>query len=377
MEVSFLVNTITDWNEPPRARHQVTTELAKKHKVIFINANKTGLPGFKIKQEKENLLILYPRFPIYYKIRYRFPVLNELYQRWLFTYLRKRFPEYQMINFDFTASILHKYFSSYIYYCNDNFSITSKLLNSYFVYKYQELCEKKVASHASFCISTSEIIKEKLEQLNSRVYEIPLGGPDIKEYGIAAPFMPGKGPGGKIRLALVGFIRNANTSADVINDLLRTNLFEVNLIGPVEPEVLKQITHRENLKMLGILKGQALYETLNAMEVAIAPYHFNRLDYGGTPNKLLVYLSLGKPTVVTYLKAIKKERYEENIVYFVDKQEDFAGTVLKAYSLNSETLMRKRMAFAQENSWAKRVETFLKIYKHHFDSNPYKPINSV
>lgn len=375
MEAGFLINTITDWSEPPRARHQVTFELAKRHKVIYISVNKIGLPGFQIKQEKENLSVLYPSFPISYKIRYRIPVLNELYQIWLFSYLKRKFADHQMINFDFSATLVNHYFPDYIYYCNDNFSRISKRINNYFIYKYHEKCEKSVASNAAFCITTSEILKEKLEQFNSNVYEIPLGGPDIKEYGIA-PGISGREPGDKIRLGLVGFIKNSNTSADVINDLLNSKQFEINLIGPVDPELLRQIHHQEDVRQLGVLTGKPLYEALNRIDVAIAPYHFNKLDYGGTPNKLLVYLSLGKPTVVTYLKAIKKERYEEGIVYFVERKEDFVDTVLKAYSVNSESLMRKRIAFASENSWAKRVDNLLKIYDDHFGTNQYKPVKN-
>jgi hypothetical protein len=365
MNVNFIINTITDWSEPPRARHQVSLELSKKHKVIFINANKIGFPKFELKEEKNNLLILTPYFPLNYKIRYRLPILNEIYQIWLFKQLLRKYPNYQIINFDFSASLIHKFFSGFIYYCNDNFTRISKRLNHYFIYKYHTKCEEKVAKKAAFCVATSGILKEKLEAFNPRVYEIPLGGPKISDYGIKTPFITSKAPGEKIKLGLVGFIKNSNTSADVINELLQTGEFEINLIGPVDPKLLENIASKDNLKLLGTLVEHELYETLNKVDVAIAPYHFNKLDYGGTPNKLLIYLSLGKPTVVTYLKAIKKERYDKDIVYFVENKDDFVHTVMRAYQSNNEKLMQQRIAFAEENSWEKRVETLISLYKKH------------
>lgn len=369
MEVKFLINTITDWSEPPRARHQVTLELSKKHKVIFINANKVGFPGLRLKEEKNNLQILTPVFPVNFKIRYRLPIINEIYQIWLFSQLRRKYPNYQIINFDFSASLIHKYYSTFIYYCNDNFTRISKRLNNYFIYKYHEKCEKKVAQKAAFCVTTSGILKEKLEEFNSRVYEIPLGGPNVKDYGIKVPVLSQKAPGEKITLGLVGFIKNTNTSAEVINSLLNTGKVEVNLIGPVDPKLLENIESKENVNLLGVLVEKELYDTLNKVDVAIAPYHFNKLDYGGTPNKLLIYLSLGKPTVVTYLKAINKERYDKDVVYFVENKNEFVDTVMNAFARNNEQLMHKRIAFAEANSWEKRVETLLSLYKKHLVYN--------
>ncbi|HEX3008277.1 MAG TPA: hypothetical protein VHO90_11765, partial [Bacteroidales bacterium] len=307
MEERFLINTITDWSEPPRARHQVTSELSKKYKVVFVNANYVGLPRLKKKVERENLTILYPTFPVNFKIRYRIPIVNELYQRWLFKKLAKEYPGYQMINFDFSASLIHKYFDKVIYYCNDNFTRISKRINPYFIYKYHERCEEKVATKALFCIATSGILKEKLQAFNPKSFEIPLGGPDMKEFGIKVPLI--KPSGGKIKLGLVGFIRDSNTSAEILNDLLNTGKFEISLIGPIDPVLLSKIEKKEDLKLLGILIEKALYQALNKVDIAIAPYHFNKLDFGTTPNKLLIYLALGKPAVVTHLKAINTHRY--------------------------------------------------------------------
>ena len=117
-DYKFIVNTITNWNEPPRARHQVTSELSQLFKTVFVSANQIGIPKIKISQENHNLSVVFPFFPINTKIRYRIPLLNELYQYWLFSQLKKKFPEYSIINFDFTVTSMGFVISSYSYKSN-------------------------------------------------------------------------------------------------------------------------------------------------------------------------------------------------------------------------------------------------------------------
>ena len=51
---NFLINTCTDWREPPRARHQVAHALSVNHHVVFISANRLGFPGLRTLRESEN-----------------------------------------------------------------------------------------------------------------------------------------------------------------------------------------------------------------------------------------------------------------------------------------------------------------------------------
>ncbi|HEX3007076.1 MAG TPA: hypothetical protein VHO90_05615, partial [Bacteroidales bacterium] len=79
--------------------------------------------------------------------------------------------------------------------------------------------------------------------------------------------------------------------------------------------------------------------------------------------KLLIYLALGKPAVVTHLKAINTHRYDKDVVYFVEEKGDFVNTVQRAYHENSEELMKKRIAFAENHTWEHRMNAFLAIYR--------------
>ncbi len=71
--MKFIINTFTHWDEPPRARHQVAFALAKNHTVVFVAANKIGIPAVKTTPVQNNLTLVQPRFFVGNKIRYRIP----------------------------------------------------------------------------------------------------------------------------------------------------------------------------------------------------------------------------------------------------------------------------------------------------------------
>ena len=137
MDITYLINTVTPWNEPPRARHQLATALAKDNRVVFVARNQLGWPKVRTSELKTNLALVVPYFPVDYRLRWRLPIINEGYQNWLYTRLVNQYgdKETRVINFDNTATRLFKYFKNVIYYCNDEFTLKinakSNLVSSY------------------------------------------------------------------------------------------------------------------------------------------------------------------------------------------------------------------------------------------------------
>ena len=76
---NFLFITKTNWDEPPRARHQLAIALAKKNKVVFVAINKIGKPSLEITSVDKNLTIVTPSWHINGKVSYRIPIINEFY----------------------------------------------------------------------------------------------------------------------------------------------------------------------------------------------------------------------------------------------------------------------------------------------------------
>jgi hypothetical protein len=222
-----------------------------------------------------------------------------------------------------------------------------------------------VAKNAAFCIVTSEILRKKLLKLNQKVYTIHLGGPDIKQFEIETGYKRYPSEKIDINVGLVGHIREYNTSSQIINNLLKRGNITISLIGPVDNKFLSNLIMKDKIKTLGALVGKELYEAVNEFDVAIAPYHFGKFNDGGTPNKLQLYLALGKPVVVTKLKAIQVNSYPKDSVYFANNSEEFTSLVIQAYQSNSDDLVKSRISFANENTWEKRMDKFIEILEAH------------
>jgi len=361
----FLINTITKWDEPPRARHQIAQTLSKKYPVVFISANKAGWPGIKKKQINKNLSVLIPYWPVPFKIRYRLPAINEIYQRWLFGKLTDEFKTHTVINFDFSAKLIYKYFKKIIYYCNDNFSSISKKINPKFIYNYHKNCERFVAENAGLCIATTDVIKNNINNYNPNTFKIQLGGPNIHDYSININYNPRKS--NRINVGLVGYISGFNLSYKLLNSLISNPGINLILIGPIEKQIMKGLANNEKITTLGILTGKDLLEEVNKFDIAIAPYNKNRLNEGGFPNKLWIYLSLGKPVVVSDLVALKNVKFPEKSIYITKSESNFHKLILKANNENTSELIKERIDFAKSNSWDNRIEEFIKIYHKFFN----------
>jgi glycosyltransferase involved in cell wall biosynthesis len=290
------------------------------------------------------------------------PIINEIYQIWLFRKLSKKFKQIEVINFDFTSYLIHKYFKKVYYYCNDNFSEISKKINNYLIYKYHVFCENKLASHSSICIGTSTVIVSGLKKFNKNTHLLLLGGPNVDDSSIIPNIEISKKS--LLNIGLVGFIRNYNLSYQLLNNVLNNLNCNVTLIGPIEDGFLKRILYQDRIQIKGVLTGDELLEEINKFDVAIAPYIDSKLNEGAFPNKLLVYLSMGKPVVVSDLRSLKEICIPDKLIYLAKKNEDFPEMILKAHEENSIDLISKRIEYSKINSWDNRIKKFLDLIKN-------------
>ncbi len=366
MRMTYLINTYSHWDEPPRARHQVAFALAKKNRVIFVAANKPGLPQVRYFPDKGEITVVQPFFPIGNKIRYRIPLINELYQHWLFRRLKKFFPEAKVINFDFTARVIYRYFDDVIFYYNDNLAAISKRLNPRVISRYHEKVEAEVAARARFCVSVTPLLQNKLKAFNINSHEIPLGGPDLNGFGIAvSEEVSDRRP---IRVGLVGFISDYSISSDTLNEVLAREHLQLVVIGPVEDAFIKKLKHTERMVRKGTLTGKSLYEAINEFDVAIAPYceAITRDDQVGvgTGSKMYQYLAVGKPVVIADMAGLKKVSLPSGFLYVAAGPKEFPGLIEQAHQENTPAHISARIEYARENTWEKRMEQLMEIYYH-------------
>ena len=356
--MKYLINTITSWDEPPRARHQVAKALAKKNNVILIARNELGKPGVVVTQLEKNLKLITPYFPIDYRIRYRLPIINEIYQNWLFKKLSIEYKNVRVINFDHTATQIYKYFDNVIYYCNDEY-LKYYLTKSLLVLFYHYLTEKVVSKKALFCIGVCGYLKNKLLNSNPNSFLIYLGAPsiDYKRYSGIAVRNNNKY---KIHICYVGTFARINVKW--IKYLLSHNEnWYLTMIGHPSKNIKRQFINYNNISFIGVKKYDELYDYIANMDICIAPYmtgkNINKVV--SIPNKFWLYLAFGKPIITCNIPNLKSNN---TFVYQSQCAENFINNIELAISENTEKLIRQRIEFARKNTWNNRIEKLLIIY---------------
>lgn len=344
----------------------MTMELAKDHKVFFVEQNKFGCPRIEIKKENRNLVRIIPYWPFDHRFRYRIPIQNELYQNFVFSRIKRlkigiECNDLYIINFDHTASRIFSYFSKnkILYYCNDNFIETGRF-NPWFINTYHITSENKVIQGSAFCIGTSEYLYNKLVKLNWNSHLILLGAPgDIPSKHKV--FTNSQKNQQTITVTYVGFMYSSALAIDWIERCLENNKFRFIFIGPINRNIKNRFSTAKNVVFIGPKTGVNLYSILANSNVCIAPYKINDINQGGTANKLWLYLALGKPVILSKLPAMSSWKFEENLVYFTNDNKQFPYLIEEAFLRDNEELFLKRIEFARENSWTNRMNQLIEL----------------
>ncbi len=354
--MTYLLLTITGWDEPPRARHQVARALAKHGEVLFVARNRLGTPGLASRRVEDNITLIEPSWPLDYRYRYRLPGINELYLNWLLRNLRQRHGDARMITFDHTAAMMRRYFPRYAYFCNDDY-IGNSSVRFAIADRYHVRTEKHLAERATAIAATSPYLVKKLSVFNDNVSLIPLGAPVVTDAQLATcPPRPRDG----LRIGLVGFI-GRRIPKSLLNLLLEQDDARLSLVGPIEKGFLDGLVHRERIDTPGVLTGDDLVKEIAGFDVAIAPYDLAGINKGVTPNKLWQYLAVGRPAVVTRLPNMADWTFPDGCVYTADDNDDFVRMVRRAFEEDTPELATGRIAFARENSWDKRILDLLEL----------------
>ncbi|TCJ19318.1 hypothetical protein EPD60_02550 [Flaviaesturariibacter flavus] len=347
--------TVTSWDEPPRARHQVAHELVKQGNVYFVEKNRTGRPRIEVRQVAPNLYVITPYFWIDYRVRYRTPGLNEAYHNWLLRGIRGLGVTFDMVFcFDFTAPAIHRFFDNVIFYAVDD-NVGFGNFNPFFINQYHTRTERAVASRAQLCIVSSEYMGEKIRRYNPNTHVVPLGAPLIDHRPQTAR-IDRKGPS---VLGLVGYLDN-NLDYELLASLLGE--FEIRFIGPASEANQKRLARFPNARLLGPKTGEELYRCLGEVDACIAPYDVRLLNKGATPNKLWLYLAMGKPPIITEMPNTRNWKFEEGLVYQCTN-DLFADQCRKAVREDSEERALKRIELARNNSWEARIQQVHRLFR--------------
>lgn len=359
--MEFVVYTNTGWDVPPRLGHQLSYALAEKFKVTFIPANVIGAPSLKSMQINENFELLSPSFPSSHRIRYRTPILNEIYQVWLFKKLKKKFDgrDIVLICTEFGAHLIGNYFDKFIYLASDDFINNVNLPKFYTIFS-----QTRLIKNSTFSLATAKTLVEDFSKINPKSFELPLGAPDFRMVDVENLTM--NVPDGKIKVVLLGLIDKKKTPLVLINKILEIENVELHLIGPIKDDFLNYLKNRERVVHHGVMTGDPLSMKLMEMDVAIVPYYMDDPNTGRTPNKLWQYLATGRASVITNLPNVKHWEFPKGTVYKANNDDEFVEFIKQAYEDNSDELIKERIAIAANNSWSKRAGLLLEYVDKYY-----------
>ncbi|MFO7823124.1 MAG: glycosyltransferase [Cyclobacterium sp.] len=364
MAMEFVIYTNTVWDSPPRSRHQLAQALSDKYKVTFVSSNVNGRPGMEIKQVKENFQVMIPSFPISRRIRYRMPVVNEMYQLWLFPKLKSHFKgkEVVLICSDFGGHLIGRYFEKFIYFASDDYINNVKV--PALVKAYTIFTQKRLLKTATFSLATAKKLVDDFRKVNPRSFELPLGAPDFSKFN-AAPVQQ-RTRDGKLKVVLLGFIDKKKTPLGLMNAILGIEHAELHLIGPIADDFLDHLSSKDRVVAHGVMTGDVLHQQLIQMDVAIAPYYMDDPNTGRTPNKMWQYLASGRPAVITNLLNVRHWQFPEGTVYKANDDKEFVACIKKAYEEDCQELIGERILLAANNSWTARAEKLLGYIENNF-----------
>ncbi|MDD5545955.1 MAG: ElyC/SanA/YdcF family protein [Candidatus Omnitrophica bacterium] len=371
-----------DWDFIWQGHQEIMLTLAKNgNKVFFIENTGVRMPGVRdisrikkrfknwfrgvkgVRKESANLYILSPLvvpFPYFRPARWinRIMILSVL-KKW-------------MKALNFTNPIIWVFLPTaltldlingidrklLIYYCLDNLKLVSSTA------KKVEQYEKKVIGMSDLVFVTADKLYSYCSQFNEMVYKFPftvnIDKFDRGKTGAADLPVDMKG----IRRPVIGFSGGVRKWLDkeLIKYLAESHPeYSFVFVGPLQMDV-GELARLKNIYFLGQKSHDELPNYVNNFDVAVIPYLINEFTECIYPAKLNEYLALGKSVVSTGLPELRhvKKTYG-NIIYIAENKEEFSACIDKALGEDDSSMIEKRVAYAQKNSWKNRIEEMSRL----------------
>jgi len=240
-----------------------------------------------------------------------------------------------------------------IYYCIDNFEASSAGARR--VRKTEEQLLRK----SDFVFVTSQRLRERCLQFNSRVHVFPFA---VNIEVIQGAANGNEGPPtdlAQVPRPIVGYIGGIHKWLD--QELLYQVAtahpdYSFVFVGPLQTKV-ETLKSLANLYFLGAKSHSDLGHYIQAFDAAVIPYRLTEYTANVYPTKLNEYLALGKPVISTDLPEVRAfgER-NPGVVQIAQTPDDFARCVETALGSNSAEQTQRREEIARQHSWARHLE---------------------
>lgn len=366
-----------DWDFIWQGHQEIMSTLADNdNKVLFIentgvrapnirdiprikNRIKNWLKGVKgIRKEMNNLYIFsplllpfpYSRIAKWINLRLILPVLEKWMRAvnfsnpivWIFLPTP--------LNMEIVDSLVKKVV---IYYCMDNFSISSASA------KKIKKSEIRLLKKADLVFTTSRALYNYCSGYNDRVYVFPSAVNSqefqkirLKEDSAVDEFQ-------NIKRPIMGYVGGIHKWIDLnlIKELAERYLeYSFVFVGPLQADIAL-LAKLKNIHFLGHKDHDQLPRYIKSFDVCIIPYLLTDYTINVYPVKLNEYLAMGKPVISSALPEIEafNAKYG-NIVYIAKNKKEFGESIKLAINQDNDSLRKRRIEVAEDNSWRKRIE---------------------
>jgi len=366
-----------DWDFIWQGHQEIMSTLARNgNRVLFIENTGVRMPGIRdfsrirnrirnwflgfkgIRQEKENLYIFSPLILPFPYLRIagwinRHIVVSVL-QKWIKIMDFNDSIMWVFLPTPLSLSIINNVNSkAVIYYCIDNFKVSSVSANK--IKKY----EIKLLKIADLTFVTSKGLYDYCFQYNDSVYLFPFAV-NFRQFENAARdayTLPDELR--DIKKPIIGYVGGVHKWIDQnLIKLLAQRHQDCSFvfIGPIQTEIF-MLSEFKNVHFLGKKSHEKIPYLINAFDVCIIPYLVTEYTANVYPTKLNEYLAMGKSVVSTNLPEVEYfNKNNDNLILIGKTHEEFASLATEALGQQAETLIAQRISAARKNSWDVRIE---------------------
>ena len=368
-----------------------TVELAKKHKVLYIEhpytllkflfygkkkeifsylLNRFKHPGL-IRKKDKNLwlmtIIKFPVFPIIYPPVFRKLTL-KINSYFLNRFIGKNFTEktifisFTPLPFDLIKNIKS---DLNLYYCVDDYTASDYLNKAQKIKTEIKKLEENFLKESDIACFTSSYLYEKKSNFAKISYILENAvNHDFFQKSTEIPKHVKK-----LSNPIIGYCGGFTRAAgsDLFKHLaLKFNQGSIVVIGgdPVPNSLLKL----GNIYFFGLRPYDEIPGYIKSFDVCLIPYKLIERTNAAFPRKLYEYFALGKPVVTTSNPSIvNSESIDQSLLYYADTPEEFVSQVEKALKEDSEILRENRIEHAKKNTWEARTKALLEILEKHMN----------
>lgn len=373
--MDFVSFSLNEWNDPWTCRQQITSRLARTHKVLFVSPPKQirdllrggtkNSDGPGVHRRMENLFCYFPS-PLYFET-WRFPRLNNVIKQARLRSIRNTAAR---LRFGSLASIIwHPRFWDYqrklgeqlsCYYVYDDFSSYEGL---------SENARERIQREEDYLLRNSDLVivaGSALMRLRNRYGNAVMvpNGVDFDLFSRAllpSTIIPDEVA--NIPPPRIGHIGNLTNKIDfgLLAEIAEKRpKWSILLIGPVNlshprsKRDLEMLKSHRNVYFLGGKQVEQLPNYVKGLDVCLMAYRTDTWMLHGYPLKVHEYLSSGKPVVSSDLETMREFT---DVLTIATSVEQWIAGIEEGLRPQDDRIIEKRVETARQNTWDKRVET--------------------